>query len=146
MPLSFVESSDTPLASDGENSEIMGYVISESAGNNDRNKEPGDMGMLELLQQIEGVGIGGKTNIDTPVIPPPVMASNKSVAWLHFDPITMPSGIKKNKCKHCNKLMSVQKKKTTTHLIRHLKEACPMRHKIFLKPLNQAAASGDASN
>ncbi|GAA0149290.1 hypothetical protein LIER_08507 [Lithospermum erythrorhizon] len=60
--------------------------------------------------------------------------------------VTLPSGIKKNKCRHCNKLMSVQKKKTTTHLMRHLKEACPMRHNFFPKPLNQAAASGDASN
>ncbi|GAA0144530.1 hypothetical protein LIER_04954 [Lithospermum erythrorhizon] len=115
-------------------------------GDDDGDKEPGDMGMLELLQPIEGVSIGGETNTDTPVVPPPVVASNKSVVWLHFDPVTLPFGIKKNKCRHCNKLMSVQKKKTTTHLMKHLKEACPMRHKIFSKPLNQAAAFGDASN
>ncbi|GAA0174136.1 hypothetical protein LIER_27585 [Lithospermum erythrorhizon] len=111
----------------------MGYVISESAGDDDGDKELGDMGMLELLQTIEGVGIGGETNIDTPVIPPPIVASNKSVAWLHFDLVTLPSGIKKNKYRYCNKLIAVQKKKNYNTLNEASQRSLSHETQIFSK-------------
>ncbi|GAA0164261.1 hypothetical protein LIER_19940 [Lithospermum erythrorhizon] len=56
-----------------------------------------------------------------------------SIAWDHFKEATLPNGKKKNKCLHCNKLLSVQPGKTTSHLIRHLRLACPHRAKLFPK-------------
>ncbi|KAL6535221.1 hypothetical protein OROMI_026595 [Orobanche minor] len=55
----------------------------------------------------------------------------RSKAWEHFDTVKVPGCGWVNKCKHCKKLLSGQKKGTTSHLIRHLKLACPFRHKLF---------------
>ncbi|KAL6502036.1 hypothetical protein OROGR_027169 [Orobanche gracilis] len=62
-----------------------------------------------------------------------VATAGSSFVWEHFMPIVV-LGQKKNKCKHCSKILSDRKKGTTTHLARHLKEACPARHKLFPKP------------
>ncbi|GAA0150061.1 hypothetical protein LIER_09085 [Lithospermum erythrorhizon] len=64
-----------------------------------------------------------------------------SIAWDHFKEATLPNGKKKSKCLHYNKLLSVQPGKTTSHLIRHLRLACPHRAKLFPKKSEDTSKS-----
>lgn len=58
-----------------------------------------------------------------------------SKVWEEFVQIELPNGVKKLQCVHCKMKLFVQKTGVTTHMDRHLKNACTVR---ALKLKNQS--------
>ncbi|KAK9750191.1 hypothetical protein RND81_02G179500 [Saponaria officinalis] len=50
-----------------------------------------------------------------------------SEAWTYFDQVLV-NNVKKAKCKGCNKLLSATSNYGTSHLMKHAKKTCTMRH------------------